>query len=137
LEAPSNYRSLLQKSPAKETVFCKRDIAETFIWGGYDLEAPSNYRSLLQKSPAKETVFCKRDIAETFIWGGYDLEAPSNYRSLLQKRPIKRTIFCKKRPIILRSLLIVATPYDFLLHTLPAVMSRTLLHTQSTLRTVE
>jgi len=30
---------------------------------------------------------------------------------LLQKRPIKETIFLQKRPIILRSLLIVATPY--------------------------
>ena len=46
------------------------------------------------------------------IWGGYDY-SPLNYRSLLQKSFIKETIFCKKRPIILRSLLIVAIPYEF------------------------
>jgi len=36
-----------------------------------------------------------------------------NYRSLQQKSPAKETYILKKRPIILRSLLIEATPYFY------------------------
>ena len=42
------------------------------------------------------------------LTGYYHCRA-ENYRSLLQKSRIKETTFCKKRPMILRSLLIVGT----------------------------
>jgi len=70
-----------------------------------------NYRSLLQKSPIKETIFwshikCGRPYGVATISRllkiiGLFCRIPFFYRALLQKRPV-----------ILRNLLIVATPYE-------------------------
>jgi len=68
-------RSLLQKSPIKETIFCSRARLTTLLF----LD-----RSLLQKSPIKETIFCSRarlrkllflkrmTCAWGYIWDGVD-----------------------------------------------------------------
>jgi len=54
-----NYRSLLQKSPIKETIFCVSIICLMPIHTVEGLIGRSiNYRSLLQKSPIKATIFC-------------------------------------------------------------------------------
>jgi len=42
--------------------------------------------------------------------------APSNYGSLFAKEPNKRDDILQKRPIVLRSLLIVATPYAYAIY---------------------
>jgi len=45
------------------------------------------------------------------IWSGYDQLAPSNYRSLFQNIGLVCRALMQKRPVVVRSLLIVATPY--------------------------
>ena len=57
------YRSLLPKSPIKETIFCKTtqipsDAERDDILQNYTYTV-RRYRSLLPKSPIKETIFCK------------------------------------------------------------------------------
>ena len=45
------------------------------------------------------------------VWSGHDQLAPSNYRSLLQNIGLVCRALMQKRPVVVRSLLIVATPY--------------------------
>jgi len=76
--------------------------------------------SLLQKSPIKETIFCKRDY--DFRKSYNRSHPPATHRLCLTisrlfklyvsfaKEPHKRDDILQKRPVILRSLLVVATP---------------------------
>ena len=51
-------RWYLQKSPIKETIFCKRALIVSMIFA----KEPSLSRWYLQTSPIKETIFCKKDL---------------------------------------------------------------------------
>jgi len=53
-------------------------------------------------------IVCPYIHAEMFSWIEHE------YRSLLQKSPYKRCDILQKRPMILRSLVIVATPYPYI-----------------------
>ena len=68
----------------------------------YNLKEPTNRSHPISKEltthPAKQ------------LWGGYEQQAPSNYRSLLQKVGLFCRALLQTRPVILSSLLFVATP---------------------------
>jgi len=88
----------------------------------YGVAIISRRRSLLQRSPIilRSLLIvanmyapsrAKEDSLSRDTGACYGVAKISRLRSLLQKSPVKETIFCKKRPIILRGLLSVVTPY--------------------------
>ena len=108
------YTSLLQKSPAKETIFSKsltRGRAVTthlksqldshFVQYTYEvatISRPFKITSLLQKSPAKETIFSK-SIPTVTLYSrpmGWLRLVGSNHRSLLQNIVSFIWLFCKR-----------------------------------------
>ena len=85
-------RSLLQKSPVKETIFCKRVTDNALDMKCLKLVDSLNYMSLLQKSPVKETIFCKRVTDNALNMKCLRFVDSLDYRSLWQKSPVKETV---------------------------------------------
>jgi len=76
------------------------------IWMGHVVQLVVSYKYICHVTRVEES----RHTLEGVVCGGYDEEAPWNHRSLLQDTVSFIGLFCQKRPIFLRSLLIVAIP---------------------------
>jgi len=98
--------------------FLENSRVKSFVPRSFGFSVPAESKNLPIFFSKDTCDFCQ---TKDMPWhmGCLQLVGSLNYRSLLQKSPIKETMFCKddilqKKPISLRNLLIVATPYDMI-----------------------
>ena len=106
--------SLLQKSPIKETIFCWN-----LRWSPSYQMVPSSpwisHVSYICVCVCGNELYCLFRVDTYYdppIMRWLPLASSIKHRSLLQTSPTKETYILQKRPVILRSLPIVATPYE-------------------------